>query len=241
MAAFLEDIAKFYGTGMKNEDGLTLEEFLEAYNPNEYENPCSTTDILVVKYNSLLSQVREGLEVLMIQRRNHPSIGFWALPGGFAEVGEDLIDGAKRELREETGLTDIPIEQVYTWGETWRDPRTRIITTQYIAVVDETVSKVEAGDDAADAIWLKACIRPLGTKEVLENGIKKNKERYELILTNEEREIELRAIVERTEKIGHLLREENYQVLISEGIAFDHGRFILKGLLYLEGLLAGGK
>lgn len=236
MSKILEDNTSFLGTGMKNEDGLTLDEFLEVYNPSDYENPCSTTDILVVKYEKRLTQVRSGIKILMIQRKNHPCIGFWALPGGFVEVDEDIEEGAKRELLEETGLSGIPVEQIYTWGEVWRDPRTRVITTQYLAIVDEQVDKVAANDDAADAAWMEVRLRQVETGEIKEEK-ERVQEIYELTLENKEKGLSLWAKVRVTRNKMGILKEEKYEVLERSGIAFDHPRFVVKGLLHIESLL----
>jgi len=79
----------------------------------------------------------EGLKVLLIRCGNHPSIGLWALPGGFVEMKESLREAAARELEEETGVKGMRLEQLYTFGEVERDPRTRIISVAYMAVVDD--------------------------------------------------------------------------------------------------------
>ena len=89
----------------------------------------------------------------MVKRSNHPSIGFWATPGGFVELKEDISEGAARELEEETCVKGLPLRQMRTWGEWQRDPRWRIITTSYLALVEGDL-KVQAADDAKDAQWL---------------------------------------------------------------------------------------
>ena len=82
MASFLENIEPFRGTGERNKDGQTLEEFLEGYQPYRYETPSCTTDAVVFSYRGMEEQIRDvnALEVLLVKRSNHPSIGFWALP-----------------------------------------------------------------------------------------------------------------------------------------------------------------
>ena len=81
----------------------------------------------------------------MVKRRNHPSIGWWALPGGFIELHENLEDTARRELTEETGVADLPMEQFAVYGNVTRDPRARIITSAYLSVVDEGQVKMQGG------------------------------------------------------------------------------------------------
>lgn len=110
----------------------------------EYPRPAVTTDVLI-----LAKQTRQ---VLLIQRGNEPYSGLWALPGGFVDMDEDLTDGALRELKEETGIDGLPIEQFKTYGGIHRDPRHRTISVVYTAVTDQPVF-VTGMDDAADARW----------------------------------------------------------------------------------------
>lgn len=234
MSAFLENIEPFYGTGLKNELGQTLEEFLEEYDPLKYKNPCSTADIIVIRTHGELKCIEEGLKVLMIKRRNHPSIGFYALPGGFVELEEDLIDAAKRELTEETSLKDIPIEQMYAWGEVWRDPRTRIITTSYLAIVDDSVAKIKAGDDAADAQWMDISLH-LMERTICDNTKgKRIRDIYELKLSSKEHNLNLISKVGVTYNKTGILKETEYEIIENKNTAFDHPRMIVQALLHIK-------
>lgn len=121
-----------------------------------YPRPAVTVDMVV------FTVVDEDLQVLLIERGEPPFKGSWALPGGFVRVsdgedqGEDLDEAARRELREETGLSpsDVFLEQLYTFGRAGRDPRGRVISVAYYALVPgDVVPRVRAGDDAADARW----------------------------------------------------------------------------------------
>ncbi len=122
----------FVGTGELNKAGDSLAVFLDKYDPDKYQNPCNTVDTLVFTKED--SQVKR---ILLIKRGNHPCIGLWACPGGFVEFKENLYDAALRELQEETGLHDIEAEQLKSYGDYDRDPRTRIITTAFVALIDE--------------------------------------------------------------------------------------------------------
>lgn len=109
--------------------------------------------------------------VLLIKRKNEPFKGMWAIPGGFLEMEEELEVGAARELYEETGL-DIPpneLQQVVAVGGRNRDPRDRIISVVYTAVVDQyDHTEVCAGDDAEDARWFRVTELPLLAADHLE-------------------------------------------------------------------------
>lgn len=133
----------------RNEDGLTEAEFLEHYQPGDYERPSVSVDTLIFT-------IDEGkLEVLLIKRRNHPYINHWAIPGGFVDIDESVDDAAKRELEEETGLRGIYLEQLYTWGEVKRDPRMRVISVSYMALLPKDDLHPVAGDDAGDVRWFQ--------------------------------------------------------------------------------------
>ena len=120
--AFLEDLKGFYGTGEKNRAGQSLEEFLDRYDPRKYDCPSCTTDIVAVQCDEPLRSWGQPLKLLLVKRGNHPSIGWYATPGGFVELKEDLYEGAARELQEETGVTGLPLQQLRTWGAYDRDP-----------------------------------------------------------------------------------------------------------------------
>ena len=112
----------------------------------KYPHPAVTTDCIIFGYD-----VREGLSVLLVQRGIDPYKGRWAFPGGFLKMDEDAPTGALRELQEETGLTEAFIEQLGAFSAVDRDPRERVITIAFYALVRK--SEVKGGDDAADARW----------------------------------------------------------------------------------------
>ena len=117
------------------------------YDASRYERPSVTVDVVILT-------VRSGrLEVLLIKRKRWPFEGMWAIPGGFVTPDESLEDAAKRELAEETGVHDVYLEQLYTFGDPGRDPRTRVITVVYYALMRTERLRIPAADDAADAGW----------------------------------------------------------------------------------------
>ena len=113
----------------------------------EYARPALTVDCVVFGFD-------EGdLKLLLIQRRLQPFKGRWALPGGFVRVAETVDDAARRELAEETGLKNVFLEQLYTFGALYRDPRERIVSVAYYALVRLADFKTRAASDAAAARW----------------------------------------------------------------------------------------
>lgn len=113
----------------------------------EYPRPALTVDCVVFGLDE------DELEVLLVRRALEPFAGRWALPGGFVHVDESLDDAARRELQEETGLDRVFLEQLYTFGAVDRDPRERVVTVAYYALVKLSDHKVKAATDATDAAW----------------------------------------------------------------------------------------
>lgn len=111
----------------------------------KYPHPAVTTDCIVFAYDGA------GLNVLLIERGGEPYKGCWAFPGGFLNIDECASDGARRELKEETGLTADHIVQFHTFSAPERDPRERVITVSYFTLV--RMQSVAGGDDAARAQW----------------------------------------------------------------------------------------
>ncbi|WP_071675594.1 NUDIX hydrolase [Nioella nitratireducens] len=113
----------------------------------DYPHPAVTADICIFS-------IRDGkLHVLLIKRLVDPFKDSWAIPGGFIKMDEDLIDGARRELEEETGVADVPLEQLGAYGTPDRDPRERVITVAFMALVPSDQMVLAAATDAADARW----------------------------------------------------------------------------------------
>ncbi|HLT37486.1 MAG TPA: NUDIX domain-containing protein, partial [Enhygromyxa sp.] len=95
----------------------------------------------------------DELEVMLVRRGLEPFAGRWALPGGFVHIDETLEEAARRELEEETGLRKVYLEQLFTFGALDRDPRERVVTVAYYALVKLSDHKVRAATDATDAAW----------------------------------------------------------------------------------------
>ncbi|MFO0788803.1 MAG: NUDIX domain-containing protein [Pirellulales bacterium] len=113
----------------------------------EFARPALTVDVVVFALDA------EELRVMLIERDLKPFAGRWALPGGFVRVDETLDAAARRELQEESGLKDIFLEQLYTFGDLDRDPRERVVTVAYYALVNLAGHEVQASTDARNAAW----------------------------------------------------------------------------------------
>lgn len=119
----------------------------ENYDPKQFERPSVTVDIVI------FSLVKDNLKVLLIKRLAAPFANMWAIPGSFVQIDESLEKAVVRALADETGVEDVYTEQLYTFGNLGRDPRTRVITVAYFALVPHNDIEHKAGRDASETRW----------------------------------------------------------------------------------------
>ncbi|EHB66036.1 NUDIX hydrolase [Paenibacillus lactis] len=218
-------------------DGLTEREFLEKYRAENYERPSVAADMVIFTVtdeaaDSYRKLPEKELRILLIRRGGHPFLGKWALPGGFVQPSETTEQAAARELREETGVDDVYLEQLYTFSDIGRDPRTWVMSCSYMALINSDKLELQAGDDAADAAWFKVSYRLLREqKEMMEDGYVKTLE-YELKLSGEE---ELSAVVARTVTVKTTSTSTDYKIVSNNGLAFDHAKIIACAIERLRG------
>jgi ADP-ribose pyrophosphatase YjhB (NUDIX family) len=112
-----------------------------------YKKPSLTVDCVVFGLDE------EDLKIILIERGLEPFKGRWALPGGFVNIDEALEAAAMRELQEETGVRNVFLEQLYTFGDVDRDPRDRVVSVAYYALVNLSGHKIKAATDARNAAW----------------------------------------------------------------------------------------
>lgn len=119
----------------------------ENYDPNQFDKPSVTVDVVI------FSLVKDELKVLLIKRLAAPFANAWAIPGSFIKMDESLEEAAVRALADETGVVDVYTEQLYTFGTPERDPRTRVITIAYFALVPHDAIHPQPGRDARETRW----------------------------------------------------------------------------------------
>jgi 8-oxo-dGTP diphosphatase len=120
----------------------------------DYPRPALTVDCVVFGLDE------EDLKVLLIRRDLEPFQGRWALPGGFVHMDESLDDAARRELQEEAAIRPLLLEQLYTFGAPARDPRGRVVSVAYFALVKLSDHRVHAATDAREAAWFSVWDMP---------------------------------------------------------------------------------
>ena len=118
-------------------------EFLKNYDINKYERPSITNDVIIITTEDKIEEnirkvPRKGMQVLLVKRDEHPYLNKWAIPGGFIGIKEEIEEGARRKLEEETGVKDVYLEQLYTFGDVDRDVRTRVISIANLALISES-------------------------------------------------------------------------------------------------------
>lgn len=200
---------------LRDQNGLTEQEFLASYRVEDYPRPSVACDMVVFtvgreEADSYRQLPALRLEVLLIQRGGHPFLGDWALPGGFVRPGETVGQTAARELREETGLENVYLEQLGMFSEPRRDPRAWVMSCAHMALIDGERVSPRAGDDARQAGWFRLTCPPG------EDG--------RLRLELERGETRLSATVEGP--AGGAAGPEGYNITENRGLAFDHGRIL---------------
>ena len=221
-----------------NEDYVTEEEFLAAYRPGDYEKPSVAVDMAIFsaadkKEENYRKLPEKELRLLMIRRGGHPFKGHWALPGGFVEPDENTESAAARELMEETGVDNIYLEQLYTFSDPHRDPRTWVMSCSYLALVDSSKINVEAGDDAERASWFSVRL-DIESRQIREydGGFEKT---VDLRLELKNGDTSIGALVRHTIVRLDCGTKEKYEILENDGIAFDHAKIITYAILRLRG------
>ena len=218
-----------------NHKGLTEEEFLKTYSPGNYERPSVTTDILVFtvknKQNPDIRKAdKKDLKILLIKRKDHPYIGQWAIPGGFVGIRESLEEAAKRELKEETDLDNIYFEQLATYGDVKRDPRMRVISAAYMALIPDKYLKPKAGDDACDLAWFSISREQINSNE--------DEDVWLLHLNSDDKNVKITyKVIEKHMRRGVSLEIETSvvpQAMTEDALAFDHYKIIVDALKRLK-------
>ena len=196
------------------------EEFLASYNPNDYERLSLTTDILIVSVSDIINSnyrksSQKNMSILLVKRNDYPFKNKWCLPGGFLRINENLRDCPARILKDETNLQNIYLEQLYTFGDIERDPRMRIISTTYMALIDKNKLMTQLNSNAS---WFNV-------------KVEEGKDIVTIYLDN--------GNIEFNVKIKKILKEKTtnryrYEVIENNYLAFDHAKVILTGLNRLK-------
>lgn len=207
---------------LRNAKGQTLAEFLAAYDVNKYPHPSVTSDTAVFTLQEVAGEL--CLSVALVRRGNHPDLGRYALPGGFLNMDETSLEGAARELEEETGVTGVALRRFGVFDALDRDPRTRVITIGHLGLAPMGSLQPKGGDDAAEA--------GLFTVDVALESWCPRAETYRIYLSGEQ--VELTAWAQlRYDQMG------SYTAALPKsdvGLASDHDHVLFAALVALNAL-----
>ena len=204
----------------KDQNGLTEKEFLRLYNPDAFDRLSITVDAVVFSVDTTIQTKNyrklddQKITVLLVKRKEHPYIGKWSLPGGFVGGGETLDNAAKRVIKDKTGLIDVYLEQLAVSGDPDRDPRMRIVSCAYLALLDRSKYKIKESALVADSAWFEF---ELNEKEIS--------------LTNGGEEIVIPFI--KSEARNGKITVYHYNAVYG-GLAFDHGNILLRAIISLR-------
>lgn len=199
------------------------EEFLKHYDSSKFEKLSMTTDIIIFSVSdSLTDNYRKLSEkhfsVLLVKRSDYPFKDKWCLPGGFVGIDETLDDAAKRILASETNLHNIYIEQLYTFGSVNRDPRMRIVSTAYMALIDKNMLNEKIPKNAS---WFNM--------RILEDD-------KSIHITFDNEIEEFRVVIKKT--LRDLTTDRySYEAIKNDHLAFDHAIVIASGISRLKNKL----
>ena len=198
------------------------EEFLKNYDVKEFKQLSMTTDILIISVSeeensNYRKTSKKKMSILLVKRDDYPYKGKWCLPGGFINVDtETLEECAKRILKTETNLTNIYLEQLYTFDSINRDPRCRVISCSYMALVDKNKLKDQINDNTCWFDVVKIMENDNTSTLILNNGI----EEINFIVKKQLRELSN--------------NQYNYEIIDNKSLAFDHALVILTGIERLK-------
>lgn len=223
---------------LRDKNGLTEKEFLAAYRPGDYEKPSVAVDMVIFTImdkdaDNYRRLPEKELKVLLIQRGGHPYLGKWALPGGFVEPDETTEQAAERELAEETAAEGLYLEQLYTFSDPHRDPRTWVMSCSYMALADSSRINVRAGDDARSAEWFTVSLEEKLIEENRTGDSVKKKTALNLVLSSAQNSLCAEIIQEQFRSSSGT--KNTYKISSSDGIAFDHAKIIAYAVQRLRG------
>ena len=196
------------------------EEFLKNYDSSKFEKLSLTTDILIIsisdeKVDNYRKTSKKNMSILLVKRNDYPFKDKWCLPGGFLDIHEDLEDAPNRILKRETNLDNIYLEQLYTFGNVNRDPRMRIVSTAFMALIDKNRLNTKLMENAS---WFNVSVKE-------ENGI------VTIILDNG-KDV-LKTKIKKTLKDKTTDRYK-FEIIENNDLAFDHALVILSGIERLK-------
>ena len=215
---------------------MTEEEFLKNYDSNQFFKPSVTVDSIIftirdVETDNYRKLPEKKLQVLLVKRAEHPYMGKWSLPGTFVRKEERFEEAVQRSLKAKTNMQDIYLEQLYSWGDPNRDPRTRIISTSYMGLVDSEKVCIKSGGSTQDANWFTVTLNSLKEKMTENKHGYKKEEEIEILLESKTETIENKVKVVKELVDGNQII---YTQILESELAFDHAKMLIYAIERLK-------
>lgn len=202
----------------------------------KYFKPSVTVDSIIFTIRDSQTEnyrklPEKNLEILLVKRAQEPYKDKWSLPGTFVGEKETLEEAVNRSLEEKTNIKDIYLEQLYTWGAPERDPRTRVISTSYMGLVDSDNIQIKAGKYVEDIDWFDVQLKTLKeSNKEKKNGYYKTEE-IEILLTNKNMVLKSKVKVVKELVNGNLII---YTQILQSDLAFDHAKLLIYAIERLK-------
>ena len=199
---------------------MTEEEFLKNYDSNQF-----------FKTDNYRKLPEKKLQVLLVKRAEHPYMGKWSLPGTFVRKEERFEEAVQRSLKAKTNMQDIYLEQLYSWGDPNRDPRTRIISTSYMGLVDSEKVCIKSGGSTQDANWFTVTLNSLKEKMTENKHGYKKEEEIEILLESKTETVKNKVKVVKELVDGNQII---YTQILESELAFDHAKMLIYAIERLK-------
>ena len=215
---------------------MTEEEFLKNYDSNKFFKHSVTLDSILftirdVETTNYRKLPEKKLQVLLVKRAEHPYVGKWSLPGTFVRKDERFEEAVQRSLKAKTNMQDIYLEQLYSWGEPSRDPRTRIISTSYMGLVDSERINIKSGGTTQDASWFTISLNMINEKMTENKHGYKKEEEIEIVLESQTEIIKNKVNVVKEIVNGNQII---YTQILESELAFDHAKMLIYAIERLK-------
>lgn len=214
---------------------MTEQEFLKKYDSSIYFKPSVTVDSIVFTIRDIFVDnyrklPEKRLQVLLLKRKNHPYKEKWAIPGTFVRENERFEESVNRCLEEKTNIKNMYLEQLYSWGEPTRDPRTRVISTSYMGLIDS--GKIKLNNTEKEEIdWFTVKLNKIKeNKKESKTGYKKSEE-IEIILESNTQTLKNKVRVVKELENGNLII---YTEILESDLAFDHAKILVYAIERLK-------
>lgn len=203
---------------------------------NNYFKPSVTVDSIIFTVKDYIVDNYRKLpekkfQVLLVKRAEDPYKNKWSLPGTFVNENEKFEEAVNRCLKEKTNIKDIYLEQLYSWGDPLRDPRTRVISTSYMGLVDSNNIQIKAGKNVEDIDWFNIKLKTIKeTSKENKNGYYKTED-IEILLENKNKVLKNKVRVVKELVNGNLII---YTQILESDLAFDHAKILIYAIERLK-------